>query len=324
LCAYAGVDEKGYKTFPRNLRQTKEQDSLTSLDGGLGSSRTSGFSGTAPAPIHRAPQATGEWRLLQSIFQDRARISSTSEEQLSDRRILPAGSLTIIPAAGGVGVTTVIATLARIFSLRRRPVLLVDGAAPSMLPLHFGGAFETPGRWSFLTSRESEEGLVSVLACGSEDAGHIWRDMREYGSGARHVLMDVWNRLDSQAQGELRAESTCLVVLTPDVHCAVKLRHIEKMLCAVPSAFPPYYLLNRFDPAVSLHQEFHRFFANQLGERLLASTIRRSDELSYALAEGSTVVDYAPDCAVAGDFYRLADWLQSREPDATNVSAANA
>jgi cellulose biosynthesis protein BcsQ len=272
--------------------------------------------------VDRAEQTPGGWRLLQSIFQDRARNSPANDAQPADGRMLPAGSLTFVPAAGGVGVTTVVATLARIFSLRRRRVLLVDGAAPSMLPLYFGGTFETPGRWSFLTSRDSDEGMVSVLACGVEDAGQTWRDMREYGAGARHVLLDIWNRVDSQTQQELRAESTCLVILTPDVHSAVKLRNIEKTLCAGTSAAAPFYLLNRFDPSLRLHQEFHRFFASQLAERLLTATIRRSDELSYALAEGVTVVDYAPDSAVAGDFYRVADWLQSREESVPRANAA--
>ena len=273
LCAYAGVDQKGYKSFARNLETPVGHDAATRVP------RVPVSSGVEPAAVSRAEQTPGGWRLLQSIFQDRARTSSANDEHLANGRMLPAGSLTFIPAAGGVGVTTVVATLARIFSLRRRRVLLVDGAAPSMLPLYFGGTFESPGRWSFLTSRDSEEGMVSVLACGAEDAGHTWRDMREYGAGARHVLLDIWNRVDSQAQEELRAESTCLVVLTPDVHSAVKLRTIEKTLGAGTSAAPPIYLLNRFDSSLSLHQEFHRFFANQLAERLLTrdhSTKRRS------------------------------------------------
>ena len=47
----------------------------------------------------------------------------------------------------------------------------------------------------------------------------------------------------------------------------------------------------------------------QLGDRLLPITLRRSDAVAEALADGMTVIDYCPENGIAQDFVRLADWL---------------
>jgi cellulose biosynthesis protein BcsQ len=49
----------------------------------------------------------------------------------------------------------------------------------------------------------------------------------------------------------------------------------------------------------------------QLGDRLLPLVLRRSSAVSEALAEGTTVIDYAPASAVAEDYMHLAGWLRS-------------
>lgn len=49
----------------------------------------------------------------------------------------------------------------------------------------------------------------------------------------------------------------------------------------------------------------------QLGERLLPFVIRRSPSVAEALAEGMTVMDYAPDAAVAEDYRNLAKWART-------------
>ena len=49
----------------------------------------------------------------------------------------------------------------------------------------------------------------------------------------------------------------------------------------------------------------------RLGGRLLPLTLRRSSTVSEALAEGMTVIDYAPESAAADDYRQLAGWLHS-------------
>ena len=65
-------------------------------------------------------------------------------------------------------------------------------------------------------------------------------------------------------------------------------------------------MLNQFDPSLPLHLDVREVLREQLGERLLPFALRRTPAVSEALAEGMTVVDYAPASTVAEDFVALA------------------
>src|SRR6185437_2421515 len=79
-------------------------------------------------------------------------------------------------------------------------------------------------------------------------------------------------------------------------------------------ALLPFYLLNQFDAALPLHLDIREVLRGSLGERLLATAVRRSAAVGEALAEGMTVVDYAPDSAVARDCVDVATWLATAAP----------
>ena len=70
-------------------------------------------------------------------------------------------------------------------------------------------------------------------------------------------------------------------------------------------------MLNQFDPSLPLHLDVREVLREQLGERLLPFSLRRAPAVSEALAEGMTVVDYAPNSTVAEDFGALAGWVKS-------------
>ena len=73
----------------------------------------------------------------------------------------------------------------------------------------------------------------------------------------------------------------------------------------------PMYILNQFDASLPLHLDVREVMRQQLGDRLLPFVIRRSPSVSEALAEGMTVMDYAPGSPVAEDYMNLAGWLRS-------------
>jgi cellulose biosynthesis protein BcsQ len=75
-----------------------------------------------------------------------------------------------------------------------------------------------------------------------------------------------------------------------------------------------YYVLNKFDSSLALHRDIKASLEGRLGERLAPVTIRRSDAVAEALADGMTVIDYCPDAGVAEDFQRLADWIRRMAP----------
>ena len=56
-------------------------------------------------------------------------------------------------------------------------------------------------------------------------------------------------------------------------------------------------MLNQFDASLPLHLDVREVLRRQLGDRLLPFVVRRAPAVSEALAEGMTVVDYAPDGA---------------------------
>ena len=73
----------------------------------------------------------------------------------------------------------------------------------------------------------------------------------------------------------------------------------------------PLYILNQFDSSLPLHLDVRELLSQQLGDRLLPFALRRAPAVSEALAEGMTVVDYAPNSAVAEDYGSLAAWVKS-------------
>jgi cellulose biosynthesis protein BcsQ len=69
--------------------------------------------------------------------------------------------------------------------------------------------------------------------------------------------------------------------------------------------------LNQFDASLPLHLDVRAILQQQLGSRLLPLVLHRSSAVSEALAEGMTVIDYAPGIEVAEDYRQLAAWLRS-------------
>jgi cellulose biosynthesis protein BcsQ len=69
--------------------------------------------------------------------------------------------------------------------------------------------------------------------------------------------------------------------------------------------------LNQFDVSSPLHVDVRAILQQQLGDRLLPFVLRRSAAVSEALAEGMTVIDYAPGSEVAEDYRTFADWLRT-------------
>ena len=76
-------------------------------------------------------------------------------------------------------------------------------------------------------------------------------------------------------------------------------------------------MLNQFDASLPLHLDVREVLREQLGERLLPFALRRTAAMSEALAEGMTVMDYAPGSALTEDFATLAGWVKSLSAPAT-------
>jgi cellulose biosynthesis protein BcsQ len=70
-------------------------------------------------------------------------------------------------------------------------------------------------------------------------------------------------------------------------------------------------VINQFDAALPLHLDVREVLRRQLGDRLLPFVISRAPAVSEALADGMTVVDYAPDSVITKDYLSVANWTRT-------------
>ena len=318
----AGFDREAYRSFPLTLqsragdaaqaRSTVEPaiagaDSVARRDSpvSLATHNVPGLTGKSAAPQHR-PAAVGELLAQSNGGHD-------AGESTFDRAVTVAG------AAGGVGATTIAATLARVCSRRGRSVFFFDAAEESIVPLYLGAgrivSGTSPG-WSFLPHPELHQGAISVVACGSTPAvGNVqspWSRARSLGGIAADIVIDSGSLHGFESPAEIMRGTTSLVVLAPDIRCVLQVRGIERRFATGDADSLPQYVLNQFDPEIPLHQEVRASLANHLGDRLAPTAIRTAREIPQALSAGLTVIDYAPNSHVANDIVLVADWLRSR------------
>jgi cellulose biosynthesis protein BcsQ len=97
-----------------------------------------------------------------------------------------------------------------------------------------------------------------------------------------------------------------LVPVIPDMNSVVSVSSIDAFFehNSNPNGKPslPFYVLNQFDASLPLHLDVREVLREQLGERLLPFALRRTPAMSEALAEGMTVMDYAPNSTAGGGF----------------------
>jgi cellulose synthase operon protein YhjQ len=240
-----------------------------------------------------------------------------------------APSLAIFSLAGGVGKTSLVATLGRALSARGERVLLVDTAAFGLLPFFFGAIDQRPGVLRTFTppgmSSDAPIQLVTIDAdlLGSEMAGQesLSGEIQNFARGASRILVDLATASGATTRRIMRMAPMVLVPVIPDMNSVVSVSSIDAFFehNSSPHCRPvqPYYVLNQFDPSLPLHLDVREVLREQLGERLLAFALRRAPSMSEALAEGMTVLDYAPSSALAEDFSTLAGWLKSISAPAT-------
>jgi cellulose synthase operon protein YhjQ len=251
------------------------------------------------------------WYALRSVFAPAQAI----EPPLNPQDHPPVVAL--FSLAGGVGKTCLVATLGRALAALGEHLLLADTPATGMLPFYFGsrasrsGAVRTffpPGP---ILGAESDA-PVQVLNLpperypGSERDPWL-TDLLNGGRLANRILVDVATASQETASRLLRLRPTVLVPVLPDMSSVVSLGLLE----ALPESGEKLYLLNQFDDESPLHLDVRAILQQQLGDRLLPLVVRRSPAVSEALAEGMTVIDYAPDSPVAEDYRVLASWLRS-------------
>jgi cellulose synthase operon protein YhjQ len=264
--------------------------------------------------------AATRWYALRSIFAPPEVISTPG---LEDRPPM----VVVFSLAGGVGKTCLVATLGRALAAMGERVLLADTAAYGPLPLYFGSREFKPGVVrTFSPPGGENDAPVQVLTLeperypgdGADEHDPLLGALGRDGRDASRILVDIGTASRQVTRRLLLLRPTILIPILPDISSVATVQALEAFL------FNPanqsnrerqtgavFYLLNQFDASSPLHLDVRETLQLQLGDRLLPLVLRRSSAVSEALAEGTTVIDYAPGSAVAEDYMHLAGWLRS-------------
>jgi cellulose biosynthesis protein BcsQ len=283
----------------------------------------SGQTGVPPAPEDtlqgsRDRLAT-RWFALRGIF----------EGAMPPAQAVPAPTparppvLAIFSLAGGVGKTCIVATLGRALSARGERVLLVDTAAYGLLPFFFGAGDQRPGLLrTFSPPASSGDAPIQMITLDPDTYGPengngdgLTAEIGKHARGVGRVIVDLATASGATTRRVMRLAPQVLVPLIPDMNSVVSVGSIDAFFDhngGIPGkASLPHYVLNQFDPSLPLHLDVREILREQLGDRLLPFVLRRAPSVSEALAEGMTVMDYAPNSTVADDFSSLAGWVKS-------------
>lgn len=259
------------------------------------------------------------WYALQGMFEGSAPPAQAAPAPTTAR----APAIAIFSLAGGVGKTSLVATLGRALSGRGERVLLIDTAAYGLLPFFFGARDQRPGFLrTFSPPPSSGDAPIQMITLdpdlmgpenGQQEA--LTAEISKHARGIGRVIIDLATASGSVARRVLRMSPQILVPLVPDMSSVVSVGSIDAFfqnnagMPANPSL--PHYVLNQFDSSQPLHLDVREILREQLGDRLLPFALRHSPAVSEALAEGMTIMDYAPNSAVTDDYSSLAAWVKS-------------
>jgi cellulose synthase operon protein YhjQ len=277
---------------------------------------------TTPSPLtdtlqHSRERVASRWFALKGVFDS----SLEQEAQPLRHKEARTPALALFSLAGGVGKTSMVATLGRALASLGEKVLLTDTTSYGLLPFYFGARELRPGVVRTFSppsgSTDAPIYLVNYDVDKSTDPNPEWLsdEIIRNSRGTNRILLDLGTGSASLTRRIAKLSPTILVPVAPDMNSVIGLAHVEKYFSGMTDQegrpIQPMYILNQFDASLPLHLDVREVMRQQLGDRLLPFVIRRSPSVSEALAEGMTVMDYAPGSPVAEDYMNLAGWLRS-------------
>ena len=278
-----------------------------------------------PSPVTDTLQQSRErvaaqWYALRGLMghaPDPQEIAQHAEHDRSTRTPM----LILVSMAGGVGKTSLVATLGRVLSSMGEKVLLADTSAHGLLPYYFGARESRPDVVRTFSpppgSPDAPVSMVNYVAdrLQTDEAGQtvLLDQLDRDASDVNRILLDL-SPASMWLVRRLGAYSpSVLVPISPDINSVLSINAMERALSGTAHGgrpVQPYFVMTHFDSSLPLHLDVREALRRQLGERLLTWTVRRSQVVSEALAEGMTVVDYAPEASVTQDYTRLAEWVR--------------
>jgi cellulose synthase operon protein YhjQ len=260
-------------------------------------------------------RVASRWFALRGVF--------TASPEKPTQQEVEAPVTAVFSLAGGVGKTSMVATLGRALSAAGERVLLADTTSYGLLPFYYGATELRPATVRTFTPPPTtcSNSPVSMISYDADAAAveneqdWLLMEMANAGRACDRVLVDIATASGSVAKRILRTAPTVIVPILPDMSSLIGLSAVEQFFCnhrdAGGQVVQPCYVLNQFDLSQPLHLDVREVLRQQLGDRLLPIVLRRSHAVSEALADGMTVIDYAPKSGIADDYAALANWLRN-------------
>lgn len=276
---------------------------------------------------HSRERVAARWFALKGVFeqpgQDEPEVTPVRQKETRTP------VLAVFSLAGGVGKTSLVATVGRALSSMGEKVLLTDTTSHGLLPFYFGASELRQGTVrTFSPPSGSTDAPIYLVSYDVDQAGtdsaaqeQLTEEIVNNSRGTHRILLDLNVNSSWIVRRLSRMSPTLLIPVAPDMNSVISLQTVEKFFSGVNDGdgrpLQPFYVLNQFDTSLPLHLDVREVMRRQLGDRLLPFVIRRAPAVSEALAEGMTVVDYAPDAPVAEDYLNLATWLRTVAAPAT-------
>ncbi len=275
---------------------------------------------------HSRERVAARWFALKGVFEPGQELPEATPVRQKETR---PPVLAVFSLAGGVGKTSLVATVGRSLSSMGEKVLLTDTTSHGLLPFYFGASELRPGTVrTFSPPSGSTDAPIYLVSYDVERAGHddaarelLAEEILNSSRGTHRILLDLASSSSWIVRRLFHMNPTILVPVAPDMNSVISLQSVEKFFHDINDGngrpLQPFYLLNQFDTSLPLHLDVREVLRRQLGERLLPFVIRRAPAVSEALAEGMTVIDYAADSPVAEDYLNVANWLRAVAAPAT-------
>jgi len=269
---------------------------------------------------HSRERVAARWFALKGVFEQPGQEAVESAPVRQKEVRTPV--LAVFSLAGGVGKTSLVATIGRSLSSLGEKVLLTDTTSHGLLPFYFGASELRQGTVrTFSPPSGSTDAPIYLVSYDIDQKADeavqekLVEEIVNSSRGTHRILLDLTVGSGWIVRHMARMSPTILVPVAPDMNSVISLQAIEKFFHGMVDAdgrpLQPYYLINQFDVSLPLHLDVREVLRRQLGDRLLPFVIHRAPEVSEALAEGMTVVDYAPDSPVSGDYMSVATWLRT-------------
>ena len=322
LCSRFNLDQESYRVFPKSplVLSSDSSEPISEMPPEIEPER-SVFPRTLADSNGEQDSTSGvqaSRATLRNLWR-RLEIAEGKSKRHSFHELIQS-SVFVYGTAGGVGATTISATLARLFGKAGQSCALVDDRSESVLPLFFGEQQTAYSQKRHAGLHFASETVVRMITRQADDAGaseaettvdNSWleRSVAEVQCHLDHLVVDVQRGKEPVLPDG--AGPIALLVAVPDVSSLMGARALKRILSEKAAGSKVICLLNKFDFSQALHTEIHGWFQENFAQVL---TIDRSDLLNDALAEGLTVVDWMPQSAIAADFTRLLTTIQAIMP----------